>query len=198
MDTILTYNKHNIFGKDNKAPQDIKALKKALHIKTCAIYEHHACVNECEAFDYLPKSEWKNHTEDCCSVCKTRRFETIKTGGVDVPVPRRKFYVFGILNAIKRYDQPALFIVMMMMMDGWPRKARGGPPKSGPLAKPLDCDASQCVLMYSITFDDDVVCIGGKLGRNLPAGRAPHGTPPSMGYGGPSRAKGMVPTQQPS
>lgn len=104
MTTNLSYNKSNVFGPNNIAPENLGAIKRILRIKTGAIFEHHACVNECQCFPFLHKSKWKLHLDDKCSICGMHRFHLLKVTAKDsVPSPRRKFYVFGISSAIKRW-----------------------------------------------------------------------------------------------
>lgn len=104
MTTDLSYNKRFVFGPNNIAPENLGTIKRILRIKTCAVYEHHACANECESFPFLNKSEWKDHLNDKCSICGLHRFNLLKvTAKASIPTPRRKYYVFGISSAIKRY-----------------------------------------------------------------------------------------------
>ena len=103
MTTDLSYNKRFVFGPNNIAPENLSTIKRILRIKTCAVYEHHACANECESFPFLHKSQWKDHLNDKCSICGLHRFHLLKvTAKASIPTPRRKFYVFGISSAIKR------------------------------------------------------------------------------------------------
>ena len=103
MTTNLSYNKRFVFGPNNIAPENLGTIKRIFRIKNCAVYEHHACANECESFSFLNKSEWKDHLNDKCSICGLHRFNLLKvTAKASIPTPRRKYYVFGISSAIKR------------------------------------------------------------------------------------------------
>ena len=101
--TTLSYNKRFVFGPNNIAPENVGTIKRILRIKICAVYEHHPCVNECECFPFLYKSQWKDHLNDKCSICGLHRFNLLKvTAKASIPPSRRKFYVFGISSAIKK------------------------------------------------------------------------------------------------
>jgi hypothetical protein len=103
MTTDLSYNKRFVFGPNNIAPESFGSIKRILRIKTSAVYEHHACANECQSFPFLHKSQGKDHLNDKCSIRGMHRFHLLKvTAKASIPTPRRKFYVFGIGSAIKR------------------------------------------------------------------------------------------------
>lgn len=50
--------------------------------------EEHVCVNDCFLFPCLPKSAWKDHSDDICPVCETKRFEF---HGKSI-IPKKKFF----------------------------------------------------------------------------------------------------------
>ncbi len=112
MPTDLMYNKRFVLGPNNIAHAYFVSIKQILRIKTCAVYEHHACANECQSFPFLYTSKWKDHLNDKCSICEMHRFHLLKvTTKGSITTRRRKFYVFGIGSAIKRYLAVACLFV---------------------------------------------------------------------------------------
>ena len=52
--------------------------------------ERHVCVDDCEVFPDLPRSEWASHGGDTCSRCGERRFwEKPSSKGTPIFSPRK-------------------------------------------------------------------------------------------------------------
>jgi hypothetical protein len=94
---------YSLYSKPYIASENLGTIERILRIKTCAVYELHACANECESFPFLNKSWWKDHLNDKCSICGLHRFKFLNvTAKASIPIPRRKFYASGISSAIKK------------------------------------------------------------------------------------------------
>jgi len=75
-------------------------------------FERHACVGGCEAFPPLPRSEYADHVDDKCSICKEPRFERL--GGVISP--RKKFYYLPLAMQVELLKRQESFDKSMERM----------------------------------------------------------------------------------
>ena len=88
-------------GEGNLHPPSLHILRKVMRCPEAEEYEQHICPNECMCFTKLKRAQYKEHQDECCSVCGAARFHVKQLTGGRRIIPTKVFWYLGIQDIIR-------------------------------------------------------------------------------------------------
>ena len=93
----------HLLPQPNFCPPTLYLLKGLLHVLPGSRFEVHICEKECMQFEHRATSEYRQHIDECCSICGKPRFMVRKASnsGRDIIVPVKRFWYFTLAFVIR-------------------------------------------------------------------------------------------------
>ena len=93
-------NKEVLMPKQNLYPGSVYLMRKVLGCEEVDDISIHMCVNGCQAWEHVPRREWKHHADDRCAnpLCRSARFVRQVNGTLR---PQKEFFYMGLQRAIQ-------------------------------------------------------------------------------------------------
>jgi hypothetical protein len=82
----------------NLYPRSKYLMERSIGCSTLDEVSMHVCPKECVVWGKLEKKQWKQHQDDECPICKSRRFKLTLGGKL---VPQKVYFYFGVKHCIQ-------------------------------------------------------------------------------------------------